>query len=208
MNKSNSLEHLFPLHLLMKRKSEFRTVIDVGVNKIRYLEFYSQYFDNVIGVEPNPITYSEMSNWLPSNVRLDGICLSNISNVTTFYGCMLDSGYSTMIRDRYNQLIEDGEFSKDDFIEYHIPTDKIDNIYKNENSVDLIKIDAEYEDINIFLGAIDLVNRNRPIIQIEHIEHHINTDVFFDTIKEINYVEIKPYFESRNYFFIPKEDII
>lgn len=208
MNKSNSLEHLFPLHLLMKRKSEFRTVIDVGVNKIRYLEFYSQYFDNVIGVEPNPITYSEMSNWLPSNVRLDNICLSNISNVTTFYGCMLDSGYSTMIRDRYNQLIEDGEFSKDDFIEYHIPTDKIDNIYKNENSVDLIKIDAEYEDINIFLGAIDLVNRNRPIIQIEHIEHHINTDVFFDTIKEINYVEIKPYFESRNYFFIPKEDII
>ncbi len=208
MNKSNSLEHLFPMHLLMKRNSGFNTVIDVGVNTLRYIEFYSQYFDNVIGIEANPITYDKMKHSIPTNSSLHNVCLTNTFGVSDFYSCIPDSGYSTSIYDRYVELINDGTFYETDFEVFQMTKDSIDNMFANQQGVDLIKIDAEYEDINIFLGAIDLIRNSRPVIQIEHVTHQRNTDIFYDTISNINYVEIKPHFESRNYFFIPKEDTI
>ena len=207
MDKSNSLEHLFPMNILMNRKSKFRTVIDVGVNTIRYLDFYSQYFDNVIGFEPNKITYDHMVPYIRNNVRLHNICLSNKSETIDFYSCLIDSGYSTMNVARYNELLAGGQFSKFDFVVSPMDTYTIDDFANDHDNVDLLKIDAEDEDINILMGAIHLIERDRPVIQMEHVLNYDNTDLFFDTISRINYIEIHPYFESRNHYFIPKEEM-
>ena len=207
MNKANSLEHLFPMHLLMNRKSKFNTAIDVGVNSLRYLEFYSQYFDNVVGLEANPITYNKMINCLPPNVELYNVCASNQNRTVSFYSCLADSGYSTMSNDRYDDLINDGTFGADQFEIFELETRILDNMLSDYSAIDLIKIDAEYEDINIFLGLKKTIQKNRPVIQMEHVNDSNQSSEFYEELNSINYVEITPHFESRNHFFVPMEDI-
>lgn len=207
MNKANSLEHLFPMHLLMNRKSKFNTVIDVGVNSLRYLEFYSQYFDNVIGFEANPITYNKMIDCLPENVELHNVCASNENRSISFYSCLMDSGYSTMCHDRYDDLIFTDTFSADQFEIFELKTHVLDDMLSGHSAIDLIKIDAEYEDVNIFLGLKKTIQKNRPVIQMEHVNDSKQSGEFYEELNSINYVEITPHFESRNHFFVPMEDI-
>ena len=203
------IEHLYSLHLLFLAKSNFKTVVDVGVKSFKYLENYLNVFDTVIGIEANKQMYLEIKKQLPvENVKLINKCLSNKKDKTTFFSCNSDPGYSTISETRYNTILQEGIFTETDFTKETVDTCKLDDLDLLKNlKIDLIKIDAESEDINIFFGSIQTIINNRPVLQIEHVYYEPEADNFFKKLEEIEYIEMKPYFKSRNYFFIPKENL-
>lgn len=175
-------------NLLLKIKS-FNlngTYIDLGAHHGNHSIYFYKFCnsDKVISIEGNPFNF----NYLKKNIGLN-----NCNNI--LYNIIIDKESNKQLYMEYNTqntgssyIINDNMLS----IKYNKniiknKTIRLDDLLKNENNINLIKIDIENYEYNALLGAINIIEKHKPIIVIEL--HKINP----------YYNEIIDFFKERNY---------
>lgn len=183
------------------------TVLDIGANIGNHSLYFSNHFNSVLSFEPHPDTYKllDFNASFRPNIKVYNFGCSNTDGTCLLYvGNMNNMGGASIIK---------GENSKKAI---EIKLKKIDQmaILSKEN-VSLIKIDVEKHEFEVISGAVELINRNRPIILFEQSasEFEGDTTKTISLIRSMNYeiYEINSFpnkwrffkvFLKRNHYFI------
>lgn len=161
-----------------KYVKNFDTVITAGANQGMYARLYSKIFNKVYAFEPDPICF----HCLVNNCQNKNVIKiqSALGNFNGFIGV-----------EDYIILNEKGELNTggikiiDSGI---IPIITIDSF--NFQGVDLIQLDVEGFEHNVILGAINTIQKFKPIIITETV-----TNELYNYLIEIKY---KPIEQSAN----------
>ena len=164
------------LSLLSDKK---RVAIDIGSCEGLWSLNLSDEFKTVYAFEPMPDVYGASLKWLPENVNLHNIALSNMEENIEMIFFENNVG---MTMKRGNTFIED--FMKNSPSKTFTSKTRTLDSY-DFFDVDFIKIDAEGEEQNIIYGAKETLDRCSPII-------------FVDSDEEIR---IDGYTQTEKYFF-------
>jgi len=176
--------------------------IDVGVYRGVYSYEMSKYAQNVHAFELNPLIFSTLNKnitKLKKNIKLYNFGLSNQNIETTL---RIPIRNASIEQENYEEFFEMGratihsenQFSK--FKSFLVNVKKLDNI-KFENKVSFIKIDVEGHEKKVIEGAVETINRNKPILLIEIEEKHSKSKVI-DTLNYINSLGYKSYYLNKN----------
>ncbi|MCZ2442868.1 MAG: FkbM family methyltransferase [Flavobacteriales bacterium] len=146
------------------------------------------------------------------------LAASNSTGVSDFNYVMSNPSYSGLKKRDYDNPRE-----KDTTI--RVKTDLLDNVIPKDISIDLIKIDVEGAELQVLEGAIEIIEKNKPIIIFEHgigASNHYGTTPakLFDFFSKVsmkvstldNYLTNKKpltksefekqYYDRLNYYFI------
>ncbi|MEQ8324171.1 MAG: FkbM family methyltransferase [Vicingaceae bacterium] len=193
------------------------TVLDIGANYGLYTKFLSKFTGTtgmVHSFEPVAKTFDVLKNNVSkfklTNVRLHNLALSDAV------------GFAKMSIPQYEkggENLYEAHISNDGTGE-EVVTNTIDNVMKDE-VVHFIKCDAEGHDLAVLRGAINLLERDHPMLMLE-INGGINSNepdikALLDYLYEFNYeafipnnkLLIKPIEEYRgvNFFFLNADHI-
>jgi FkbM family methyltransferase len=180
------------------------TIIDVGVYEFAFIDRYKDLADTVIGFEPNKTRFEKIdkdglsdtsfsSGMYNFSMVVNNIAISNKTGKHTFYEDLTNQGCSTLVGD-----ILPGEH---EVITYEVECDTLDNFFADyEKKINYIKIDTEWNDINVLYGGETIINKHRPIIQVHHYVPEM--DEFF--VKH-NYKRIIPPPHIYKYYWVPAE---
>lgn len=87
--------------------------------------------------------------------------LSDTAGKTTFQHVVSNSAYSGIRRRRYDR--ENEEVSQ-----ITVRTAMLDDLIPENVPINLIKVDVEGAELQVFKGALKLIKKNKPIIIFEH----------------------------------------
>jgi FkbM family methyltransferase len=188
---------------------KFNHVIDIGAHIGISVTHWANHFSKVTAIEPMLDHYQ---------------CLllntANLTNVT-HVNCAISDKDSVMLG-AYRTNKNSGSFQLLDST-YRQPSKKAPRkIYEISSRrldsftfdyVDLIKIDVEGWELNVLQGAIDTINKFRPVLMIEKLSeeksnkslHRYNDTDYQKLIKDINYKEIVSI--DDDIIYIPRETI-
>ena len=108
--------------------------------------------------EPLPDLYQILvQKFAASNVRIYDLALSDIEGQTEFYHSRKNPGFSGMMR-----RLEDQEAV------FTVRMAPLDNIIPDQQRIDLVKVDVEGAELQVFRGAARTICRWRPIVLFEH----------------------------------------
>lgn len=155
--------------------SEGMTFVDVGANVGRYTLLAAKCVGDrgrVIAFEPDPHTYGA----LQKSVEINGLDQITISDVAVSdvdgQGNLLtgaDPGWSTLQCDWLSHM-QHGQLS--DIAQNTVQLSKLDTLLKNmDTDVDLLKIDVEGGEMNVLLGAHELLDSGtikRIVCEVHH----------------------------------------
>ena len=152
--------------LLLENIKENDTVIDVGANvgeiSLRAANIVGNKIGKIYSFEPDHINFNRFLN----NMKINAV--KNITPINKGLG-NVDGVFNLSVVDEnnrgMNRIVESNESLNTSKIEVII----LDNYIKLKNitRVDLIKIDTEGFEMNVIIGAKDLLKRFRPILFIE-----------------------------------------
>ena len=152
--------------LLLESIKENDTVIDVGANvgeiSLRAANIVGNKVGKIYSFEPDHINFNRFLN----NMKINAV--KNITPINKGLG-NVDGVFNLSVVDEnnrgMNRIVESNESLNTSKIEVII----LDNYIKLKNitRVDLIKIDTEGFEMNVIIGAKDLLKRFRPILFIE-----------------------------------------
>ena len=198
------------LMFLRKHLKIGELLIDIGANvgHISLLLADKVGPENVWAFEPTPISYKRLSeNW-----RLNGLSTENLYQLAVG-----DKNSSVFIKNTSDPLTTNSIMDKksnENFVE--VEQVAIDNYLEilTNNKIGLIKIDVEGFELNVFKGAINLINDCRPnFIMFESLDSNVNSEIL-SILTNYNYVLFqldekgKPNFNeltAQNIFAVPNE---
>lgn len=196
--------HYFSTFLLYAYAIIPETIIDVGVYDFSFVDRYKDLADTVIGFEPNKTKFEKIekdglsdshyrSGMYNLSMIVKNIAISDKTGKHTFYEDLTNQGCSTLVG-----YILPGEH---EVITYEVECDTLDNFFADyEQKIDYIKIDTEWNDINVLYGGETIINKHRPIIQVHHYVPEM--DEFF---VRNNYKRIIPPPHVYKYYWVPDE---
>ena len=137
--------------LAKKHVQHFRTAIDVGAHVGYFSIYMAQDFANVIAFEP-----------VPSNTHCWRKNLSAKTNVKLFECALGDTITPLCISQPHKINSGSWEISRSG---YPVEQNRLDSF--GLSNVDYIKLDIQGYELNALLGALNTINQNKPIVQIE-----------------------------------------
>jgi len=166
------------------------TVVDIGAHIGRHLGPMIELIGSdgsAIAFEPIPFAFSELSKkYTSQNITLHNIALSNYIGNSDFIFADGAAEESGLIQRTFN--------SPSSTTPKIIPTrvDILDNHTTNLDSLSFIKIDIEGGEINCLLGAVQTINKFRPVISVEYGEltysaYGNNEDTLFQLAESMSY---------------------
>ena len=213
-------------HLIQKLLKEPKIIIDVGAHAGQFSKMVSRIYNNkvnIIAIEPG--TYARLI------LRLS-IFFNRFKNIFVIPMAVSDQkdfSFLNVPEKRKNSLgfglshmsKHHDDFSKRNFkIHYdYVPVTTIDQIIKDleVKNVDFIKIDIEGYEYKALLGALETIEKFKPIIYIELIQNSLNRnsnslDDVYNFLRKLNYKsyyikdsdleEFNEYKENDEVFFI------
>lgn len=165
---------------LDKNPNSNNTFIDIGAHIGTTSIPYSKLFRNVICYEPNLSSF----NSLKQNIEYN-----NCKNISIYNLALSDEN-------TFCDIIDAGGNSGCFYIKKNnngtTQTKKIDN-ETFINKIDFIKIDTEGNELAVLKGAINLIKKDKPLIQVEtnHLSNlHFNYDKseIFDLLYNLGYI--------------------
>ena len=172
--------------------------LDVGIYRGIYSYEISKYAKTVHAFEFNPIIFSFLNRNLYKiikNIRLYNFGLSNkdgkaILRIPIRNKLAKEENYEEFYEMGRATIHDNNEFNE--FRAFEVNVKKLDNL-QFENPISFIKIDVEGHEIEVIEGAIETINKNKPILLVEIQEKHSKKKVI-DTIKFINALGYKSYY--------------
>jgi len=130
---------------------------DIGAHIGEYAIRMSRYYKFVFAFEPNPRSY----NILNKNILLNGT-----TNVIAYNFALGDfeGSMELVLRGGSSTMVKRGESER----RVKVNVKKLDDVL---SEVDVIKIDVEGFEERVIRGALELIEKCRPIIVIEHHEY-------------------------------------
>lgn len=138
------------------------TYIDVGAHLGNHTIFFDKFCNSekVISIEGSPYTFE----YTLKNAKTNNLTKTNI--------------YNYIVSDKDNEMIEIGLdhinncgqmsiYGKHKYYKSVVKSITLDTLLKDEDKISLIKIDVENSEYNVLLGAIDIIEKHKPIIIIE-----------------------------------------
>ena len=167
-----ALFHYMGIYMLIKhnRLTNESSAIDVGLgNTITYTLEYATLFQNLYAFDANIECYNNAIKVAESfdqqNINFYNCFLSNKIENVNFFQNKIDPGHST----RYKNALKNKEHMWTDYDIKQIKSVTLDELlFTKIKNLDFIKIDAECSDVEVILGATNLIKTWRPIIQWEH----------------------------------------
>lgn len=188
------------LHLYVNKND---TVIDIGANIGRYsFELAKIVGDNgsVFSIEPMSRSFS---------ILLYLIQFSNTKNIIPFNFAISNKTRKINMNEASNKIYKNSLFStfteskivknktKKSNVHYSL---KLDDL-KIKEKITFIKIDCENHEMQVLIGGLNLIKKNRPTVLVENNKNYKKIYKFF---KKINYHPVKTNKPSRNTIFISK----
>ncbi|MEE2746342.1 MAG: FkbM family methyltransferase [Pseudomonadota bacterium] len=155
------------------------SALDVGANIGNHSLYFSDYFNEVLSYEPQPLTFKLLSlnSQLTTNIRCFNFGLSSSEKKSPFVVDQKNMGGSHIVAEGYSCGV-------------NICLKTLDSVtIKADSPVKLIKIDVEGHEYDVLLGAKEVIKKNQPIIIFEqHKSDFIgNSTKSIDLIKSYNY---------------------
>ncbi len=157
--------------IIYKLNSIIDTFIDVGANTGIYSLFVKSIAQSakVIAFEPSKKIFQELEKNKDLNkydIKLERVALSDRSGEQTFYDSTIPNQTSASLSARMHQVNRslDGTL-----LPYTVKVDTLDNylISNNISKVDLIKIDVELHEVEVFRGMTNTLKDLKPNIIFE-----------------------------------------
>ncbi len=138
--------------------------VDIGANIGNHALYFADYFDEIIALEPHPKTYRllEMNAELVNNVIPVNAGCSNIKKRTVAFEPVGNIGGT--------RIAETNPFKpRDGFNRVEFDLDLLDDmkVVNNYPNIDFIKIDVEGHELECYEGAVNLLNKHKPVIACE-----------------------------------------
>lgn len=138
--------------------------IDVGCHKGEILDIFLQIAPKGerFAFEPIPSLFEKLLKKYAAykNCHIYNYAISNSEGQTTFNHVISNPSYSGIKKRTYDRKEE-----KDETI--IVTKKRLDDIIPQDLKIDFIKIDAEGGDLDVMLGAKNLIKRNKPLIVFE-----------------------------------------
>lgn len=192
-----------------------RKILDIGMNIGMNTWEYATWAEEVHGFEPVPATYDtavdnirlnrshsdpargwyrlEDGTWadlLPSaQIRTYNLALGPSPGTIEMH-IKKNDGHNRVANDNYTKLNGRPVKVNTGYQRVTVPQLPLDSF--GFTDVDIIKIDVEGYELEVLRGAVNTIQSNRPIVQIECVE--IQPRAFGQTIQEL-----MDYFNTRNY---------
>jgi len=142
------------------------TAVDVGVNMGVYAFEMARHADAVVAFEPNSGLLTHLSRFLPANVRIEPVALSNYRGVAEFRIVETNSGVATIESRNVLSMISNPQDIKTRIV----PVRTLDSF--ELRNVCFIKVDVEGHEEAVIEGARELLLRDRPALLIESENRH------------------------------------
>lgn len=185
--ENNSLKQFFS----QIDKHNNYNIIDIGAQSGLY-SLFAKYLPNskFYSFEPFKPTFKLLNDNIKlneiTNVETFNLAISDNKGISNFNVCLGHNGLHTMGSNplRFN-----------DIQKIQVETDTIDNLFYEKNiPVHFIKIDTEGFEYFILKGAINTINKYKPIIQLEwNITNmqqcNINPNMLLELFNNLDYIE-------------------
>jgi len=183
------------LKILLKSES---ISFDIGAYNGEHTETMAEHGKHVYAFEPEPESALKLSNRSKSNVTVIAKAVSNKAGKIKLYICPTNNGGHSISKNKvwkHEETIDVECIKLDDFV-------KENNIER----LDLIKIDVEGSELEVFQGAEHIIKQFRPSIVFES---HLNVDIkaidkFFKSIdyqvKNTDFFPVKKIEADQHYW--------
>jgi FkbM family methyltransferase len=153
------------LRLLPEFVPPGRAAIDVGANKGVYTHYLSRIVTHVHAFEPNPKMYHLLCRTLPGNATAYTCALSDRDDETAEMIVPIYGGHFSNATASLNVRKKDRQHGV-----FSVQTRTLDSF--GFTNIGFVKIDVEGFEKAVLAGAVDLIARERPVIQVEMEEEH------------------------------------
>ena len=203
--RSNFLEWEFvSRHFFVSVASECEFILDIGAYTGVYSIEAAVINDNCIvnSFEPNPDIFQNLqknvkSNKLVERVKISQSALGNKHGITNLY-LPLDRNSTSIATIRKKTLKY-----------YKVPISSLDHIY-HSNCIDLVKIDVEGYESEVFLGGQNVLYKFKPIILAEALTKNElrNQQLILSKYGYMDPIQVFPSSnsDSRNYIWFSKKN--
>lgn len=210
----------FSLAVIQKHCKPDSICIDIGANKGKILQWMIQSAPAVkhFAFEPIPILYQQLYRQFSNKAFLFPIALSNVRTNRQFNFVETDPALSGFLKRPYPAHFKEKQIE--------VACNLLDNIIEPDLKISLIKIDVEGSEWDVLRGAIQTINRSKPLILFEcgkiggnlyqfsssdiyyFLEHQVNYQIFtlsgwLKNLNALKYQEFHHYYETgAEYFFL------
>lgn len=194
----------YSIYLLLQHKKDLHHVVDVGVKAKYFIDFWETIFDKVTGFEPAPEYFNKLKPYFGDSIYPYMIGL--VDGESEFNLNLKDNSYSGTSFRKIKDYEITRRFSKDDWETITVEQRRLDTVLCNEENISLIKSDTECNDLDIINGGLEIIEKHRPLLQIEHVPYKHELSEF---IEEFSYKQIVIDVFPNQYYLVPNEwDII
>lgn len=157
-------------------------IVDVGAAGFSRHNWMYKPKDVAYLFEPHPRYYKELEDEFSNmeNIHLFNLALSNKIGYIDFYQTKKANCSSILEPNSLDDSIKDREEIKS-YTKSLIQCDTLDNVLKDVNIVDYMKLDTQGSEYEIILGGSDIIKRTRFIkCEVEFTESYINQKLYND----------------------------
>ena len=186
MNGWHEMKELDFLALRVFPKLKSKTVcLDIGAHIGTHALFFAQYFEQVIAIEPHPRTYQllKINADLADNVIPVNLGCSNVTQKVRAIEPATDASQVIIAKSPTSPYdeIHSVEFDVD-------LLDDMEMVNACED-IDFLKIDVENHELECLEGAVNLLNKHKPVIACEILASNISdgANPAIEFLKKNNY---------------------
>jgi FkbM family methyltransferase len=165
------------------------SAIDVGANVGIFSRYLAANFRQVAAVEPVPYLAERLRRSLPAQCRVDAVALGD-SQGTVVLRIPVDAqgremhALTTAAQENVLEFVD-----STGFVEHQVPMQRLDDIAAGMPNLGYIKIDVEGFERAVLAGATRILDKQRPVIQLEIARAH-----------NPRYAEVLSLFADKSYY--------
>ena len=153
------------------QQSQQSVCLDIGAYIGNHALYLADHFDKIIAFEPHPKTYRllEMNAELVDNIVPINKGCSNVKRKTLAFEPLKDAS-STFISES-GSTNSSGAFHR---VEFDLELLDDMKVVNDDQTIEFIKIDVENHELECYEGAVNLLNKHKPVIACEVVASSIS----------------------------------